>query len=61
MTDYDKIKWTRTLLQDDPQATDAVITGYLSMAGDRIAHAAHPYADESTTLTMPEKYGLLQC
>ena len=61
MTEAEKIAWVRTLLQDDPQATDAVITGYLSMAGNRIAHAAHPYADENTALTMPSKYDHLQC
>ena len=61
MTDAEKIAWVRTLLQDDPQATDAVITGYLTMAGDRIAHAAYPLAGDTAALTMPVKYDGIQC
>lgn len=62
MTDYTKINWVKRLLQNDPQATDDVIAGYLEMASERILLAMYPLGiPEDSYCLVPEKYHSVQC
>ena len=61
MTIIEKTNRVRTLLQNDPRATDDMICACLSMAESRIAQAAYPFMGPDETLYMPSKYDNLQC
>lgn len=60
MTNNDKISWVRTMLQNDPQATDDVITTYLDLAKETVLHAMFPLGN-GTEFDVPEKYNGVHC
>ena len=62
MTDQEKISTVQVLVENDPTATDAVVTVYLAKAESAILRRLYPYGIPSTvTDSIPEKYELLQC
>lgn len=61
MTDSVKIEWVKGLLQNDPQATDDLVSGYLSMAESRILNAMDPLGVLGSECALPEKYDNIQC
>lgn len=62
MTDQEKISTVQVLVENDPTATDAVVTVYLAKAESAILRRLYPYGIPSTvTDLIPEKYELLQC
>lgn len=61
MTDFMKIDWVKGLLQNDPQATDDVVAGYLAMASERVLLAMYPFGIPEGVCTPPEKYDSVQC
>ena len=60
MTNSEKISLVRTMLQNDPQATDEVLAGYLDLARDAILIAMRPYGDTEGH-DVPDKYSTIHC
>ena len=55
------IKRVKTLLGNDPRATDEIVTEYLDAAGDTIMSVRHPLGVPETGASVPLKYHALQC
>lgn len=63
MTDQEKISTVQVLVENDPTATDAVVTVYLAKAESAILRRLYPYGVPSTIVdeSVPTKYEMLQC
>ena len=60
MTESEKIATVQTLVGNDSEATQAVVTVYLAFAEDAVKQRLYPFGfDEDTP--MPAKYEILQC
>ena len=61
MTDEEKIEMTRVFAQetDTDSLSDAVVSTYLTLAGQKIIARAYPYDDSVTEV--PTRYQVLQC
>lgn len=57
----EKITMVKTLLDNDPMATDELVTVYLTLAEDKIMQRLYPFGQPESAEAMPEKYGILQC
>lgn len=60
MTTEQMIRRVKTLLQDDPVATDAVVYEYLDAAADEILNWRYPYGMPEDA-EVPARYHGLQC
>ena len=58
MTESQKIEYVRQLTEDN-ETDDAVLSLYLSIAGEKIIDRAFPYDD--SIQEVPRKYEMLQC
>lgn len=61
MTDVEKIEIITTLVDNDPEATPAVLRVYLLAAAQRILDRLYPYNREKYADGVPEEYGYLHC
>lgn len=62
MTEVEKLSLLRVMVGQpatDENWSDAVLTSYLTIAGDKIIKRAYPYDD--TVEEVPRRYGVLQC
>lgn len=59
MTLADKISFTRTLVENDSQATDEILTVYLKKAESAISLRLYPFGKEN--FVVPTQYEVLQC
>ena len=60
MTTEQMITKVQTMLDNDPEATDAVVESYLDIAEDAVLDQLYPFGhDESKT--MPSRYQRTQC
>ena len=62
MTEVEKLSLLRVMVGQpatDENWSDAVLTSYLKIAGDKIIKRAYPYDD--TVEEVPRRYGVLQC
>lgn len=60
MTDAEKITTTQTLVGNDPEATDAVISVYLKDAEAAILRRLYPF-EMPAVPSVPPVYEMLQC
>lgn len=56
-----KIKMVQTLLDNDPLATDELVSVYLTLAENKIMQRLYPFGQPEELADIPEKYGILQC
>ena len=62
MTEVEKLSLLRVMVgqpADDEDWSDATLTSYLKIAGEKIINRAYPYDD--TVTEVPRRYGVLQC
>ena len=62
MTEVEKLSLLRVMVGQpaiDENWSDAVLTSYLKIAGEKIIKRAYPYDD--TVEEVPRRYGVLQC
>lgn len=60
MDDAAKLAMVKALYGDEDVA-DAVVTAYLSVAGDAVLNARYPYVADKSALTVPDEYAMTQC
>ena len=61
MTNAEKIAMVKTLVENDAEATDAVVTVYLTLASNTMIERLYPYDDSKTASDVPERYDTIQC
>ncbi len=61
MTDAQKIAMVQTLVQNDGDATDAIVTVYLQLALNKMLERLFPYDSTKTVSDIPERYETIQC
>lgn len=61
MTDQEKISTVQVLVENDPTATDAVVTVYLMKAESAILRRLYPWGVPSNAFSVPNEYEMLQC
>ena len=61
MTNAEKIAMVKTLVENDTEATDAVVTVYLTLASNTMIERLYPYDDSKTASDVPERYDTIQC
>jgi hypothetical protein len=59
MTKAAKIEMVKTLVGNDPEATDELIAAYLAVAKDAIMSRLYPF--DSAQTEMPGEYDMTQC
>ena len=61
MTDAQKIAMVQTLVQNDGDATDAIVGVYLKLACNKMLERLFPYDTTKTVSDIPERYETIQC
>ena len=61
MTQAEKIAMVKVLVENDPTATDEVITVYMSLARNAILQRLWPLHPEKTTADIPERCDMIEC
>ena len=61
MTKQEKIAMVKTLVENDSEATDAVVSVYLNLAGNAMVERLYPYDPDKGISDIPERYDVTQC
>ena len=61
MTEAQKIAMVKTLVNNDPEAVDAVVTVYLQLACNKMLERLFPFSSDKTESDIPERYETIQC
>lgn len=61
MTDAEKKAMVKTLVENDSQATDDVVTVYLTLARNAMLERLFPYDTTKDAGDVPTRYDTLQC
>ena len=61
MTTEQKVEKVQTMLDHDPEATDAVVEAYLGIAEDAVLDQLYPFGYHVDTVTLPARYHGAQC
>lgn len=61
MTNAEKIAMVKTLVENDTDATDAVVTVYLTIAGGKMVERLYPYDPDKGESDIPARYDTIQC
>lgn len=61
MTAAEMLAHTKALIGDDPQATDAVITAFISKAEDMVMNTLYPFGNIPDGYVTPIRYHMLVC
>ena len=61
MTDAEKKTMVKTLVENDAEATDDVVTVYLSLATNIMLERLFPYDATKAVSDIPARYDTLQC
>lgn len=61
MTDSEKTAMVKTLVENDANATDAVVTVYLTVAANKMLERLYPYDTGKEVSDIPSRYDPLQC
>ena len=61
MTSAEKIAMVKTLVDNDPEATDDVVTVYLNIAGNKMLERLYPYDPDKEISDIPNRYDTIQC
>lgn len=60
MTTEEMVKKVQTMLDSDPEATDAVVEAYLNIAEDAVMDQLYPFG-HADNAEMPSRYQGVQC
>ena len=61
MSVSEKTTMVQTLCESDSQATDTVVTVYLTLAANIMLERLFPYDTDKSASDIPERYDTLQC
>ena len=61
MTDAEKIARVKVLVENDEDATDAVVTVYLAVAGEKMLERLYPFDTNKAVSDIPARYDGIQC
>ena len=61
MTQAEKIAMVKTLVENDTEATDSVVTVYLTLAMNKMLERLYPYDTSKGESDIPTRYDVLQC
>lgn len=61
MTQTEKISMVKTLVESDAEATDEVVTVYLTLALNTMLERLYPYDSNKGAEDLPVRYDTLQC
>ena len=61
MTDTEKTTMVKTLVENDPGATDDVVAVYLRLAGETMLEYLYPYDSGKDIYDIPSRYESIQC
>lgn len=61
MTDEEKIAYVQTMVDNDPDATEAVVNAYLTKAKTAVLNRRYPFGWPEDVTDVPEQYELNQC
>lgn len=61
MTQAEKIAMVQTLVENDAEATDTVVSVYLTLALNTMLERLYPYDSSKTAADLPERYDTIQC
>ena len=61
MTGSEKTTMVRTLCENDPEATDAIIAVYLTLALNTMLERLYPYDSTKDSGDVPVRYDTIQC
>lgn len=61
MTDFEKIAMVKVLCENDTEATDDVVTVYLSLAANIMLERLFPYDTDKAVSDIPARYDSIQC
>ncbi len=61
MTEAEKIAMVKTLVEDDPGATDTVVPVYLTLACNAMLERLYPYDSDKDATDLPTRYDTMQC
>lgn len=61
MTQAEKIAMVKVLCEDDENATDAVVTVYLSLACNKMLERLYPFDSDKEESDLPTRFGMVQC
>ena len=61
MTNAEKIAMVKVLVESDPEATDEVVSAYLSLALSAMIERLFPYDPNRNEADVPVRYDTLQC
>lgn len=61
MTNAEKIAMVKTLVENDAEATDAVVTVYLNLACNAMLERLYPFHTDKVATDIPERYDTIQC
>jgi len=61
MTKPDKISLVKVLVENDPEATDEVVSAYLSMAINAMIERLFPFDSNKSESDVPVRYDATQC
>lgn len=59
MTQSEKIQTVQAFVENDPSATDAVVSVYLSLAKSKMIEKLYPFSPNRTEI--PVRYDFIQC
>lgn len=61
MTTAEKIVYVQTMVDNDPDATDARVAAYLTKAKSDCLHQRFPFGVPADVTDVPEAYEIIQC
>ena len=61
MTDAQKTAMVKTLVENDPIATDEVVAVYLNLACNAMLERLYPFDSEKEAADLPVRYDEIQC
>ena len=61
MTQAEKIAMVKNLVENDAEATDAVVAVYLNSALYAMLERLYPFDASKTATDVPERYDMIQC
>lgn len=61
MNGSEKTTMVRTLVENDAEATDAIIAVYLNLACGAMLERLYPYDPTKASTDIPERYDMIQC
>lgn len=61
MTQVDKIAMVKTLVENDAEATDSVVSVYLTLALNTMLERLFPYDSSKDLADVPVRYDTIQC